>query len=680
MRAGKEILLFIILFSSCTTLFSQVDIQSNQQVSSIEESEISEREKQTLIEDLYYLSLNPININSADENTLRLIGLDEFQILSLKRYIKETHPLLSIYEIPLINGFSEQTLQQILPYIYIAPIKWKASLRFDSIFSKSIHDIRLQYKQVLEKAKGYLIEEEGKGFVGNNFSTNLRYNFNYYDRISFSLVADNDAGEPFFTKNQPYGYDYLSMQATIKDISVFEQITIGDYRLGFGEGLAINQNLNFGYFSSDAKSKKNYTGIKPNRSITEYNYMRGLATKIKLKDFSIFLFGSYNNIDYSGSILETGQHRTLSELSKKDSNQELFYGTHINWKRKGIEIGTTVFRYQYKYPITHRNQSYMQYYFEGNDNNIYSTNFSVPLFRRFRLFSEIAMSKNKGYAGLVGMDINLGYKTNFTINYRNYQNQFQNYYSSAIGVQSRNANERGIYTAFSMLINKYLNFFIAADYFNFPDETYRANQSISGYKFKGELNYNPNTSNQITLLYKNNNRPSNYRHTNNQTYPEDNTLQQIQLRHSLSIKDWLMLKIRFGYSQTLSFPSEKNNGTFASFDFILNPQKFPLSANLRFAVFNTDNYDNAFYIYEYSLPLTYSSSQLYDKGIRSYIILRYNFTRDIYLTARYSITFYTNKTTIHSGNDMINNNKKQEIGFQLYWLFNQRRFKPNSIK
>jgi hypothetical protein len=106
----------------------------------------------------------------------------------------------------------------------------------------------------------------------------------------------------------------------------------------------------------------------------------------------------------------------------------------------------------------------------------------------------------------------------------------------------------------------------------------------------------------------------------------------------------------------------------------------PISLNFRFACFNTDDYDNAFYIYETGLPLNYSSSQLYDKGIRSYLILRYDFNSNIFLTARYSITQYFNKTSIHSSNDKIEGKKKQEIGIQFYWLINRKIRKPLIIE
>lgn len=675
MAKRKLIYIIIILTFSCANVLAQVEI--NNRISSIEESDISEQEKQTLIEDLYYLSLNPININSADQNTLQLIGLNPFQILTLHRYIKETHQILSIYEIPLINGFSEETLKLILPFIYIGPLAYKPSLHIDSILSKSIYDIRIQYKKVLEKEWGFIREDDG-GYQGKNFSTSLRYNQNYYNRLSFSIIADNDAGEPFFNSKQKLGYDYLSAQLTLRDISIIEQITIGDFRLGFGEGLAINQSLNFGHFTQDAKSKKNFSGIKPNRSITEYNYMRGMATKLIHKHLSLYLFASYNKIDYSGSILRTGLHRTNSEIERKDSNSEALYGLHLQWLKRGRELGFTFLNYHYKYPIMHQDQAYMDHYFEGLRNTIMSINASLPIYWKIRGFGEIAMSRNKGLALLAGIDINLGYKTNLCFNYRDYQNQYQNSFASAIGTQSRNANERGLYSAFSIRINKYFNYFIGFDYFYLPDQSYRANTSIRGYKLRSELDYRPGDYNQLTLLYKMNNRPYNETHVNGEVYPEDNILNQIQLRYTYTRNENLMLKTRVGYSRTRNYKSDTNQGVFISQDLILRSKNKALSLNIRMAYFNTNDYNNVFYIYEYSLPLNYSSAQLYDKGYRAYIILGYKFKNNINLSARYSITYYTDKTSMHSSNSKIEGNHKQEIGFQAYWLINKYKKKYNN--
>ena len=60
---------------------------------------------------------------------------------------------------------------------------------------------------------------------------------------------------------------------------------------------------------------------------------------------------------------------------------------------------------------------------------------------------------------------------------------------------------------------------------------------------------------------------------------------------------------------------------------------------------------------------------LYDKGHRAYLFVRYDITKQLQLSFRYSITSYTDKETISSGNDMIASNNKQDVGIQLYFKF-----------
>lgn len=97
--------------------------------------------------------------------------------------------------------------------------------------------------------------------------------------------------------------------------------------------------------------------------------------------------------------------------------------------------------------------------------------------------------------------------------------------------------------------------------------------------------------------------------------------------------------------------------------------RLPLKLNLRYAYFDTDDYDSHFSIYEYNLPLSFSTVSVYDKGHRAYIFLRCNLFQDIQLSMRYAITLFSEKQSISSGNDLINSNHKQDIGVQLYFKF-----------
>ncbi|MDO5760704.1 MAG: hypothetical protein Q4Q06_06745, partial [Bacteroidota bacterium] len=74
---------------------------------------------------------------------------------------------------------------------------------------------------------------------------------------------------------------------------------------------------------------------------------------------------------------------------------------------------------------------------------------------------------------------------------------------------------------------------------------------------------------------------------------------------------------------SLTHTSKDNKGKFI---FAEGMYKFynRASIRVRYSLFNTTDYDNRFYVYEYSLPLSYSSSMLNGKGQSLYALLSYN--------------------------------------------------------
>ena len=188
----KRVIFIIYLVLFCFwKLEAQQDVSQflEQRYKYIEDSELSDEAKEEWLERLHSFALSPLNLNNATESDLQILGLNDFQIFSLQHYIRETGELLSIYELSHINGFDSETINRIMPFIYAKKTVWKPPLRFDSIAKYNHQDLRLQYRQVLEQSKGYL-RTDGKGYQGPPFSTTLRYNFKYFDRLQFSIVAD----------------------------------------------------------------------------------------------------------------------------------------------------------------------------------------------------------------------------------------------------------------------------------------------------------------------------------------------------------------------------------------------------------------------------------------------------------------------------------------------------------
>ena len=209
MKNRKDFLVFLLVLLFCHTAISQTDysILSSERLAQIESLEISEQAKEDLIEQLCFFATSPLNLNTANEAELQIIGLNDFQIFSLQHYIRQTGDLLSVHELVHINGFDEQTLKSIEPFVCVKKRYWKPSLRFDSIAKANVQQLRVQYRQVLSPSKGYT-RTDGKGYLGPRFSSTVRYNFNYFDHMQFSVMADKDAREPFFDSLQHNELDH----------------------------------------------------------------------------------------------------------------------------------------------------------------------------------------------------------------------------------------------------------------------------------------------------------------------------------------------------------------------------------------------------------------------------------------------------------------------------------------
>lgn len=87
--------------------------------------------------------------------------------------------------------------------------------------------------------------------------------------------------------------------------------------------------------------------------------------------------------------------------------------------------------------------------------------------------------------------------------------------------------------------------------------------------------------------------------------------------------------------------------------------------NLRYALFDTDSYNERIYTYESDVLYSFSVPSYYYKGSRIYLMLNYDFSRNISLWLRYSQSFYTNKASMGTRFDEIMGNTKSEIKVQL---------------
>jgi len=97
--------------------------------------------------------------------------------------------------------------------------------------------------------------------------------------------------------------------------------------------------------------------------------------------------------------------------------------------------------------------------------------------------------------------------------------------------------------------------------------------------------------------------------------------------------------------------------------------RYPLRITLRYAFFDTDDFNSRIYSYENDLLYTFSIPAFHYQGTRFYLLMRHTLGNNLDLRFKYSTTRYTNRNEIGSGLNRINGNKMSEVKAQIVLKF-----------
>ena len=161
-RTPHLFFLFLFLFVSVITHAQepvQKDSSANGDDNLLKEkietvAEISEEnaDMTTLLDQLNYYSEHPLNLNTAAFSELKeLTLLNDIQINALLEHIKRNGRLMAYEELQTIDGFDEETIQHILPYVVISDYASQPKVTPKKILSEGKSNLFLRYQQVLEK-------------------------------------------------------------------------------------------------------------------------------------------------------------------------------------------------------------------------------------------------------------------------------------------------------------------------------------------------------------------------------------------------------------------------------------------------------------------------------------------------------------------------------------------------
>ncbi|MEX1192701.1 MAG: hypothetical protein WEA99_12070 [Brumimicrobium sp.] len=653
-----------------------------------EELEIEDISLEDVFDNLSYYYDHPLNLNAATKEELeQLLLLSDFQINDLLLHIEKHGKLITIYELQALKYWDLNTIENILPFIKVDDKLDKLQLSFKELLKEGKVEMYFRWIRGIEQKKGYDDVSDAEKLESNSYYWGSpdrlysRLRFHYRTNISVGVTMEKDAGEQFFGKTQPNGFDFYSAHAFYKGGKFLRKVAVGDYQMQVGQGIAFWTGYAFGKTADAVSVKKNARGLRQYTSVDETRFLRGAGVELGWKNFSFTTWASHKGVDGSIEVLDTllgddgrlassinltGFHRTNSELERKNSVMETIIGANFKYENRNFQMGISGIQQSYDTPLERDFRNYNQFEFKGDQLTNMSLDYSYVL-KNINFFGEVARSSSSGsFATVQGAVIALDSRASVSVMYRNYPKDYHTFYAEGFGESSRPINEEGLFIGSNFNFNDAWSMNVYGDIFKFPWLAFRVDAPSEGHEFLGQLKYSPSRNLEVYGRVREQMRQQNSREYEGNLRPIEDVVQRnyrINLNYKLS--DNFRWKSRVEYVTVDRKSVERQEGIVLIQDLLYKPKSFPVDIAFRYAIFNTDSFDARIYAYESNIQNVFSIPAYFNDGSRAYILLRYTFLRRFDLWVRYAAFTYSNENGLGYGPEHIDGNSRSEISAQL---------------
>jgi hypothetical protein len=565
-------------------------------------------------------------------------------------------------------------------------------ISFDQLLKDGSHEWFVRYSRVLEEQEGYLpisdsalAESPNSRYAGSPDKIYTRYRYRFGKYISMGITGEKDAGEQFFRGYQKQGFDFYSAHLFVRDIGFVRAAVIGDYQLSFGQGLTFATGLAMGKNSNTIAIKRPGSSIRPFTSANENEFLRGAAFVTGFRNFEVTGFYSSLNIDANriisedtsevaddgiavSSLLTTGLHSTPAEIEDRDAMRMTHFGGHLAYKTRKMNIGLTAVHSILSGNLDRNLSLYNQFEFTGDKITVYGTDFSY-VWRNIHLFGEASMSSTGGAAAQAGMIIAPDPRMSLSVLYRNYGKKYQSLYANAFAENTNPWNEKGLYIGIESRISGGWTLNAYFDRFESSWLRYQVNAPSTGVDYLAQLTWKPSKRMDMYWRFRQRNKVRNNDLEDGIEFPVNSLQTNIRYQLAFKVEESLTFKTRVEGVKLEHETDVTEHGYVIYQDVIYKPMKSPFSITLRYAIFDTDSYDSRIYVYENDVLYYFAIPSYYDRGSRFYAILRYKVGRACDIWVKYGQFLYNNRTTIGSGLDEIQGNRKSEVRIQLRLSF-----------
>ena len=630
------------------------------------ESEIKESDKEEIFVLLSELAEHPLDLNTATREDLeRIPFLNAQQIEDIQAYVYQYHGMRTLGELSMIESLDFQRRQLLSYFVYLSPVSDnKPFPSLKEILSKGHHTLLFTCKAPFYQRKGDI-----NGYLGYPYKHSFRYNFHYHDYFQIGLIGAQDAGEPFFSNKNKFGYDHYSFYIQLRKLGKIKDLVLGRYKLSFGQGLVINNNLSFGKYAALSTLGRQTNGIRVYSSRSSINYLQGAAATIELAhNLDLTTFLSYRTIDATltsngdiKTILNTGYHRTAKEMERKDNASQFTTGGNLNWRCGRLTLGlTALFTHFDKALSPNTDLYYRRYAPSGNDFWNVGINYSY-MRKRWSLAGETATCNGGTLATINNISVQVKSNLSLLAMQRYYRYDYTGLFARSFAEGGKIQNENGLLLGTNWEIKHGLSLIAYTDYSYFSHP--RFGSHTASHTWDNVLNlYYTHKVWSLCAGYKLKLREKD---DFNKTALINEITQRGRLTLNYKAKTWVS-KTQFDISAC----NYLNNsiGYMASENVTWVPNSW-LQLTALLGYFHTDDFASRIYIYERRPLYSFSFPSFYGIGLHYALFARAELSPNLALILQSSTTSYFDRDKISSGLQQINGSTKSDLELQMRWKF-----------
>lgn len=602
------------------------------------------------LEDLQQLHLHPININTASKDELLTLPmLDDQQATDIREYVARYHGMKTISELALIRSISYNERQYLPLFLHCGPLATEGQHTrptLKQMLRQHKHDILSRIDMPFYHRKGFLVKN---GYRGRRIYNKNLYTFTATRHLQAFLHTERDAGER--------GIDSYGGQIILKDLGKLSTFVAGDFRAGFGEGLVINQGFNMGKNNPVARPSQ---GFRAMRSTDELNFMRGAATTLRLKEWSLSAFFSLRQHDatldtlgHAKTITRTGYHRTQNEYDKRHNLLLSTVGANIKWQHKQWLLGMTGYYLHSNRALVPGNEYYRRIYPQGSHFGNLGINYAYTSYH-FLFKGETAYDLNKqGIATLNTLSYRINSRYRLSLSQRYYSRKYYSFFASALRDNTNVQNETGGLVRLDMQPIDALQIELYGDVFYNPWPRYGVKHSSYGGETVANLLYTFNKRSSLSARY---------------SFKTKEYASGRQNHHRVKAQWTCNAAHRWLFQTTgfLHFTNGRHGEAIGQNIRLSESSKLPLRLSLDALYFHTDGYDTRISLYETNVAGSLSMPSFSGHGTRLAGTLSYQFFKQLLrLELKYGFTWYFDRSTQGSDLQTIYSPYKNDLTLQL---------------